>query len=177
MSHTWIVFTGSILIFIGCILIISIIWLHYLLIHHYLKYQKHDMQKILFYPACAQLITANLCLLAILSMIIGHITYIPPIFYQLHGILYWLQMHLLSLVLTIRLYLIFNNTLWALSRVTIAIYKSLYTLSFISLIILPPITIISPILLGILTQLMFFISIVIVVSLSILFVYKLNKIH
>ena len=167
-----------ILIVIGAILIITTLYLEYLFIQQYVTTTKAaPLRRILFYPAIIMFIFCTCAISSILFQVASDGLLISQ---TLSGSFYGLQYYLLLFVLFIRLYLVFKNTKFELSKTTINIYKFVFILSVLLIISIAPIQIFlahAPIIILSSQALMLLLAIVLNVSLSILFIYKLVQVN
>ena len=164
-----------VLIFIGISLISSSIWFNYRFIRRFFTDKKNPIQRVLFYPSLIFFIFCILSLSAILSQVIMNELLITQIF---SGGFYGLQLYALLIVLIIRLYLVFKGTKFKLSQLTLNIYKILFVLTFLMIItIIPTILYLNSKLIFTIFTLMLIHAIFMNLSLSVLFVVKLNQIN
>lgn len=163
-----------VLIFTSTALITSSLWFLYRFIRKYFTEKSKPIRRILFIPAVIHFIFCIGAKLSVLSQVIWKGMIITQIF---SGAFYGLQLYVLLIVLILRLYLIFKDTKFRLSQCTLNIYKALFLLTAIMLLfIIPVILTLNSNLIWTIFTLMLMVSILMNLSLSGMFVYKLTKI-
>ena len=134
---------------------------------------KTKLSLVLFIAAVVHFTFCILASLSVLSQVVFRGAMITQI---LSGTFYGLQMYGLLIVLIIRMYDIFQDTQFKLSQCTITLYKLLFALAFIMItFIVPVILTTNPQLIWTIFAFMLVVAIIMNLSLSFMFIYKLMK--
>ena len=157
------------------VFIVIAFWFDYVFIKQYIiQNVENRPEKKLFYPSLMLFICCTLSLiLMFISLIFDTRLQLPII---LISIFYGLQMYFLTMVLFFRLRVVFNTTKFKLSKFTVNLYLSILISYSIGVPLFPLLIIYLSQLFDIILIMIFITNVIINVSLSILFIYKMNQV-